>query len=102
MEDWNIIRLSSFPSEIQKKNILGLYVKDVMVSNKKYESTFFALFEGSYFISFKVEESSEDDLLGYLLIDNEFADFILPTLIAIVASVFLLYRRRQVYVMDNQ
>ena len=51
-------------------------------------------------ISFKIEES-KDEL--YFFLESDIVDIFLPTIIAVVASAFLLYRRRQgAYVLDNQ
>jgi hypothetical protein len=57
------------------------------------------LIEDGYLVSFKLEDS-KDEL--YYFLESDIVDIFLPTAIAIFASMFLLYRRRQGVLIDNQ
>mmetsp|Transcript_1025 Transcript_1025/g.1012 ORF Transcript_1025/g.1012 Transcript_1025/m.1012 type:complete len:110 (-) Transcript_1025:201-530(-) len=93
--------MESFPADVNFKRVLSLYIKDT-TQERSSEPIYFALFEGGYLVSFKLE-LFEDEMLSYFFIlDDDITDFLLPTIIAIIASGFLLYRRRRVYVPDNQ
>jgi hypothetical protein len=69
---------------------LAHYIKEL---SDKDDSFYFLLLEDGIFISFKLENNNKGDEL-YFLFESDIVDIFLPTVIAIIASAFLLYRRR--------